>query len=530
VTRIAFKIGILALLVLAWSGLGSAAEQHANSNPCNISETDAAGLNGDLSGDIHAFHNFTDTTSRILKEEKFVELDCLADHARSGKERLPGGLWKIHLLYQGLRYPVLYPVHATQEDWTDLLQRLQRWVKARPESITARVALALVYLGYASDARGTGYAKTVSESGWKLFGERTAEAQRILKEASKLAGKCPEWYVAMQMVSVNQGWSVADARALFEEANKFEPEYYTYARDLAYYLLPKWSGKAGDTEKFLLEVADRIGGDKGDILYFQVASANYVICGCDDNPDLSWDRIKRGFEASEKHYGVSMENLNRIAYLASYFGERDPVYADKILARIGNQWDAETWGSQETFEKMKQWVSVVAPAAAQVGVIEETAAANEKTPEGVRYKAAFEKTYRELVQQCVRSDGGSVTQWQGKFKTLTNLGSKGTVEDIRIQSMGPVVTCLGQKLYSFKQENATPFSPPPQAPYWIELHLDWADFAPIQPNDSSNQSIQRFPLLIPRGNFVKVAVGSALILSLGVAYRFLGREQRSSAD
>src|SRR5207249_2827085 len=123
-------------------------------------------------------------------------------------------------------------------------------------------------------------------------------------------------------------------------------------------------------EKFLQEAADRIGGDKGDILYFQVAAANYVICGCDDNPDLSWDRIKRGFEASEKRYGASMENLNRIAYLASYFGERDPVYANKILARIGDQWDAETWGSQETFEQMKQWLSVVAPAAAKVVFIQ----------------------------------------------------------------------------------------------------------------------------------------------------------------
>jgi Domain of unknown function (DUF4034) len=479
VVRIVLKTWILVSLVLAWSGLSSAAEQNANPNPCNVSETDAAGFNGDFSVDIHAFQNFKDTASRILKQEKFVELDCLADRARSGKERLPGGLWKIHLLYQGLRYPVLYPVHATQEDWTGHLQLLQRWVNARPESITARVALALAYLGYASDARGTGYANTVSESGWKLFGERTAEAQRILKEASKLTGKCPEWYVAMQMVSVNQSWSVVDARALFEEANKFEPEYYTYARDLAYYLLPKWSGKAGDTEKFLQEAADRIGGDKGDILYFQVAAADYVICGCDDNPGLSWDRIKRGFEASEKRYGVSMENLNRIAYLASYFGDRDPIYADKIFTRIGEQWDQASWESKEDFEKMKKWVSAVAPMAAQARVIEETAEANEQTPEGARYKAVFEKTYRELLQQCVRTDGGSVTQWEGKFKTLANLGAKGTVEEFGIQSMGPVVMCLNKKLRTFQQEKATPFPPPPQAPYWIELYLDWAEFAPV---------------------------------------------------
>src|SRR5260370_3255047 len=129
------------LSAFAWSGLTSAAEQNAISNPCNISETDAAGLNRDLSVDIHALHNFMDTAARILKEEKFVELDCLADHARSGKERLPGGLWKIHALYQGLRQPVPYPVHATQEDCTHLLHRLHRWVQARPESITPRVAL-----------------------------------------------------------------------------------------------------------------------------------------------------------------------------------------------------------------------------------------------------------------------------------------------------------------------------------------------------------------------------------------------------
>jgi Domain of unknown function (DUF4034) len=479
--------GILILLAVAWSGYISAAEQNPNSNPCKISEEDAAGLNGDFSADAHALHNLMDTTARILKEEKFVELDCLADQARSGKERLPGGSWRIHVLYQGLRKPAPYPMHATQVDWTRHLQRLQRWVNARPKSITARVALALAYLDYAADARGSGYADTVSDSGWKLFGQRTDKAQQILKKAATLAAKCPEWYVAMQMVSVNQSWPVAQARALFEDANKLEPEYYTYARDLAYYLLPKWSGEEGDTEKFVQEAGDRIGGDKGDILYFQVAAASYVICGCDDDPRLSWDRIKRGFEASEKLYGVSMENLNRIAYLASYFGERDPFYANKIFLRIGDQWDAETWGKRENFESMKRWTSALAPTAAQLRVIEEAAAANEQTPEGARYKAVFEKTYRELIQECVRSDGGGVPEWKGKFKTLTNLGAKGTVEDLQIRSMGPVVVCLAKKLRTFRQDGAPPFPPPPQTPYWIELQLDWADFAPAAPNDATRR-------------------------------------------
>jgi hypothetical protein len=139
---------------------------NTNSSPsaCNISEEDAVGMNGDLSADIHAARDYTATIARMLTEEKFEELDCLAVHSRSTKERFPGGMWKLHELYKGVSNPVQYPVHATQEDWEALLQRLEAWVTARPKSVTARVALALAYIGYAGDARGDGSANTVSES------------------------------------------------------------------------------------------------------------------------------------------------------------------------------------------------------------------------------------------------------------------------------------------------------------------------------------------------------------------------------
>ena len=88
--------------------------------------------------------------------------------------------------------------------------------------------------------------------------------------------KCPEWYLAMQRVAESQGWSVAEARALFDEGSKFEPGYYYSARVFAYYLQPKWGGEAGDTEKFTLEVADRIGGDQGDFLYFQLVNLSHL--------------------------------------------------------------------------------------------------------------------------------------------------------------------------------------------------------------------------------------------------------------
>jgi hypothetical protein len=86
-----------------------------------------------------------------------------------------------------------------------------------------------------------------------------------------------------------------------------------------------------------------VGGDQGDILYFQIASANSVMCACEDDPHLSLARIERGFEASEKQYGISMLNLNRIAFLTARTRPDDEVFADKALTRIGEQWDEETW-------------------------------------------------------------------------------------------------------------------------------------------------------------------------------------------
>jgi len=476
-----FRNGALILILALANGLAIAADQKENPNPCKLSDAEAAGLNGDLSTDVTAVREYTVTIAQMLRQEEFGKLDCVANQARSSKERFSGGTWKLHELYAGLYDPAQYPVkHATQEDWINLLQELEQWKTTRPESITARVALGRAYIRYAYDARGGGYANTVSESGWKLFGERIEKAKAVIDEASTLATKCPEWYVDMLLIALNESWERADARDLFEEADKFEPGYYYNARQYAGYLLPQWNGQKGETEQFIKEIADRIGGEQGDILYFQVASWDNLTCGCDDSPQMSWERIVRGYEASEKKYGVSMLNSNRIAYLATHFGKLDALAADKAMARIGDQWDEETWGKKEEFDAMKDWAAKAAPFAAKTKAIEAAAETNAKTPEGARYHSSVEKTYRGLVQGCASTDGTGVDKWEGQFEALVSIGAKGTVEENRIYAMGPVAVCVYRKLLNMKEQQATPFPPPPQpAPYWVRLDLDWADFAPV---------------------------------------------------
>jgi hypothetical protein len=108
-SSIALKSGILALVLVTVSGFAFAADQTpspSNPNLCNISEEDAASLNVDFSADVNAGRQYARAIAQMLKDEKFAELDCLADRARSGKERFPGGSWKVHELYSGLYQPV----------------------------------------------------------------------------------------------------------------------------------------------------------------------------------------------------------------------------------------------------------------------------------------------------------------------------------------------------------------------------------------------------------------------------------------
>lgn len=185
----------------------------------------------DDASDVQGVIQYEAVIQRLLSEQKFAELDCLADAARVSKARFASGAWKLHVFYGAINAP---QGHATEDDWTTHLENLNRWVSAKPESITARVAFADAYTAYAWNARGNQTSDTVTQSGWKLFDQRIEKAKETLEEASKLKTKCPHWYSVMQTVALAEGWSLTRTTALLDEALAFEPDYQYYYRDHAH--------------------------------------------------------------------------------------------------------------------------------------------------------------------------------------------------------------------------------------------------------------------------------------------------------
>ncbi|PYT56589.1 MAG: hypothetical protein DMG35_21815 [Acidobacteria bacterium] len=290
--------------------------------------------------------------SDLLVQEDFAQLEKTAQQNRTERSRLLGGIWKTFAFYEGFGKPSQGQESAAFYD--QQIARAKKWMAAYPDSTTARLALAHLYLNYAGFTRGTGLADTVSESQWSQFNTRSAQAKAILLEASTLKEKDPAWYYGMQLIALDEGWSKARARELFDQAAAFEPDYYHYYRQYSNYLLPQWYGESGDVLAFAEEVSKRVPDPQGSMLYFYIIGT--ITCYCREDMEelshISYSKAKQGYESVSRLYGTSNLNANRFAFLAVTYNDRES--ARDAFDAI-NEPNLEIWYTQGVFDTYRNW-------------------------------------------------------------------------------------------------------------------------------------------------------------------------------
>jgi len=243
------------------------------------------------------------SVEKILLESQFDALESAAASFRTSKSQFIDGEWRLNVLYDGLSY---YLRTAPESNWAMRLAKLKEWVKVKPESITARVALAECLIGYAFHGRGGNYAKDVKDEQWQIYNNRISEAADVLKEAKNLKQTCPGWWAAYQRLALSIDMDRADYDQFVDSAIALEPNYNMYYFRKAWYLLPWWNGQEGDWEQYAKSSADSVGGDEGDILYARIvwfmdrrAPNNKV----DNSAKVSWERVNRGIELIKQKKG-----------------------------------------------------------------------------------------------------------------------------------------------------------------------------------------------------------------------------------
>jgi Domain of unknown function (DUF4034) len=288
----------------------------------------------------------------LLEATNFDGLDELAAKFRSSKECYANGTWKLVNVYDGL----VPSANTPNDEWEDRIAVLQDWIAAKPDSITARVGLANVLVNYAWRARGSGYANTVTDEGWRLLGERLNQAMKVLNEAESLKEQCPYYWIVKMRAALGLQMDKDQFNDIFNQAVNFAPDFEPLYLQRAIYLLPRWNGAEGELETDLEKSADRIGGDDGDMLYTQViwgvhdrASSTNVF----KENHFSWPRVDRGFAVIEKRFPDSLAAKSERAYLAAYAGDRQKTR--EYLNETQGKADLAVWYYKGEYIRVANW-------------------------------------------------------------------------------------------------------------------------------------------------------------------------------
>lgn len=295
-----------------------------------------------------------------LTFSRFDELEEQAQAYRASKETVVRGDSKLELFYDGLRHNVTPGELKKDPKIQNNLTLIREWIEVKPQSVTARIALADALLRVAWYERGS-LAYEVSQERKKVFNERLDEIRLILREAKKLPQKCPYWWVVAQNVGLAQKWDKATYNAVYQEALDFSPDFDAYYLQKAGYLHINGDRENGEWLQYAQDVTDAMGGERGDILYVRIIwhmeregfiTSRYLY------PLLSTKKIDRGFEALLKAHPNNIMLLNGWALLAAYADSKETFEQRKALRRelfmkIGAQADSWIWPEIGVFEAQR---------------------------------------------------------------------------------------------------------------------------------------------------------------------------------
>ena len=288
-------------------------------------------------------------TRKAYNNRRFDELEKAASEARETKAVFGNGSRKIVQFYGALECDGREP----ESMWRLHEQIHHDWIAAKPKSITAQVAYADFLTSYAWQARGNGYADTVTEEGARLFDERLQAARQGLEDARSLTDKDPQWWRVGMTVALGQGWNLGEYDALVAEAKRFDPTFWGYDLARANSLLPRWYGGPGDWEAYAEKAAARSDGLGAEVYARIVINLHGYHENIFRETKASWPKTRDGLKLMLKKYPTSLEILSSAAHLATLAQDRE--MAKVLFERIGDSYLPNAWPSSESFCHYRHW-------------------------------------------------------------------------------------------------------------------------------------------------------------------------------
>jgi hypothetical protein len=243
---------------------------------------------------------FTRLLKQLVHEKRFADLDRLAEVIRDDADAFP-------FEPAAPKYQVL--VENMLRNWNPLEQEpdgrkvLKEWREAQPESTLARIAEAALLIDEGWEARGSGFASSVSAEAFEKFHLRLLEASNLLEPLLEEERPAPQAVFYMLTVAKAESHSLSDRMEMVQKVMEVSPRYSTPHVAMLESLLPRWGGEPGSAAHYAGQVADEIGGDEGDVLYAKLAITLVMYEGAlatEPFTGFDFDRALRGAEVMQQ--------------------------------------------------------------------------------------------------------------------------------------------------------------------------------------------------------------------------------------
>ncbi len=286
---------------------------------------------------------------QMLLDRKFEDLDKSAADSRQKDLTISDGQPRLAAIYGGVAGCLSAGCDSSlrEPEWQQRFQLLTEWRQKYPNSVTAEVAQAKVYIQHAYAIRGQGYANTVKDEAWPIFYKNIETAHVYLQGASTAAKQDPEWYATMLDVGVAQAWSQEKFNMIYLEGRKKSPIYLPIYFTASAYFSPRWHGSVSDLHHFIDDVVAVTQAKLGKTMYarlnWSLRTGTMFIDGQAD-----WKQMKAGFERITIDFP---DSWNRNNYAAFACLAQDGATVLKVAELIGDRpIESAWWGSVANYQ------------------------------------------------------------------------------------------------------------------------------------------------------------------------------------
>jgi hypothetical protein len=202
------------------------------------------------------------------------------------------------------------------------------------------------YVDWAWEARGGGWANTVTPQGWKDMAARLDEASAALTRAWQLDPDDADVAVEMINVELGRNGDRDVMEAWFKRAMAADPDCYAACTSKLYFLEPKWHGSAEDMLAFGRECV--AGGNWRERLPAVLIDAHVALAAYEADKDAYWlkpgvwDDVVRVYA---EHVRLFPDDSDIRGYYAKFaYKCHQWKVLNEQLAKLGKDADPEMFG------------------------------------------------------------------------------------------------------------------------------------------------------------------------------------------